>query len=299
MVCDQFAHLVVRGVAHVDAEHVGAGLEQLADHRAVGRCRAERGEDLDTTQPPHCFGRRGWRQTGPARRRPARRQTGHTAGAARADRSRNSRHALLRGLFVGFGQLHGPGSLLAGVDLEEAGAVEAARQAILGALDGEFLVARTHEGLSRPLAAAVVVEGVDVIEPCDQRSAQQRLATARGHVPPALGGPALGVLVAERDADPARGVVAEPKVGRRRTVPQAHQRKAPAPAAGRRSCEREGGGARRIFCSHAAKLYQMIDDFAWPGVDLSTARTCVSHACGTRTPVPIPALFCARIWQNL
>ena len=68
------------------------------------------------------------------------------------------------GCFVGFGQLHGPGALLAGIDLEEAGAVETARQAILGALDGEFLVARTHEGLSRPFAAAVVIERVDVID---------------------------------------------------------------------------------------------------------------------------------------
>ena len=79
-------------------------------------------------------------------------------------------------LFAGFGQLHGPGALLAGVDLEEAGAVETARQAILGALDGEFLVARAHEGLSRPLAAAVVIERIDIIEPCDQRAAQQGLA---------------------------------------------------------------------------------------------------------------------------
>ena len=162
----------------------------------------------------------GWRQTRSAWRIG---QAGNPAGAARSHRSRNSRHAL-RGLLVGFGQLHGPCSLFAGVDLEEAGAVVAARQAILGALDGEFLVARTHEGLSRPFAAAVIVERVDVIEARDQRSAQQRLATARGHVPPALGGPALGVLVAERDADPARGVVAEPEVGRRRTAPQAHHR---------------------------------------------------------------------------
>jgi hypothetical protein len=31
----QLTHLVVRGVAHVDAEHVRTGLEQLPDHRAV------------------------------------------------------------------------------------------------------------------------------------------------------------------------------------------------------------------------------------------------------------------------
>src|SRR5450631_3427973 len=52
-------------------------------------------------------------------------------------------------------------------------ALEAARQAILGALDGEFLVARAHEGLSRPFAAAIVIQRVDVIEPRDQRAAQQ------------------------------------------------------------------------------------------------------------------------------
>jgi hypothetical protein len=43
---DQLAHLVVRGVAHIDAEDVGAGLEQAADHGAVGRRRAERRQDL-------------------------------------------------------------------------------------------------------------------------------------------------------------------------------------------------------------------------------------------------------------
>src|SRR6185503_5751578 len=52
----QLTHLVVRGVAHVDAEHVRTGLEQLPDHRAVGRCRAERCENLDTTESPHCLG---------------------------------------------------------------------------------------------------------------------------------------------------------------------------------------------------------------------------------------------------
>src|ERR1700732_3633660 len=50
---DQFAHLVVRGVAHIDAEDVGAGLEQAADHCAVGRCRAKRCKDLDAAQTSH------------------------------------------------------------------------------------------------------------------------------------------------------------------------------------------------------------------------------------------------------
>src|SRR5205085_3490292 len=51
----QLAHLVVRGVAHVDAEHIGACLEQTADHRAVGRRRSQRRQDLDTAQAPHFF----------------------------------------------------------------------------------------------------------------------------------------------------------------------------------------------------------------------------------------------------
>jgi hypothetical protein len=157
--------------------------------------------------------------------------------------------------------LHGPGSLFAGVDLEESGAVEAARQAILGALDGEFLVTRTHEGLPRPFAAAVIVECVDVIEARDKGAAQQGFAAAGRHVPPAFGGPALGVLVTERDADPARGVVAETKVRRRRTVPQAHHHKRQhRQEAG---CDAIGeGGRQRICCGHAPKLYQIIDDFA-------------------------------------
>src|SRR6202011_1442236 len=103
------------------------------------------------------------------------------SGPTRADGSRYTRHPLRR-LFAGFGQLHGPGALLAGVDLEESGAVETARQAVLGALDGEFLVARAHKGLSCPFAAAVVIERVDIIEPCDKRAAQQRLAAPRGDV---------------------------------------------------------------------------------------------------------------------
>src|SRR5258708_15181247 len=146
--------------------------------------------------------------------------------------------------------------------LEEAGAVETRRQEILGAFDAEFLVARAHEGLSRPLAAAVVIECIDVIIAGDQRAAQQRLAAPRGHVPPALGGPALGVLIAERDADPACRIVAETKVSRRRTVPQARQgerqRRYQAGAQGTRGTV----GAMGIFGDHSAKLYQLVDDFA-------------------------------------
>ena len=101
-----------------------------------------------------------------------------------------------------------------------AGAVEAARKAILGAADGELLVARAHESLSRPFAAAVIVDRVDVVVARDQRAAQQRLAAPRRQVPPALGGPALVLLVAERNPDPAAGIVAEPEIGGGRARPE-------------------------------------------------------------------------------
>ena len=172
---------------------------------ALGRRRAERGDDLGPAQPSHQFLLRGaWIALVPRGRRRA------TAGQRHARLQR-----LLRRLVGRFGELHRPGRLLAGVDLEEAGAVIAARQAILGAADGEFLLARAHERAAGPFAAAVVVDRVDVVVARDQRPAQNRLAGARGQVPPAFGGPLLGVLVADRDADPAAGVVAEPEIGGR------------------------------------------------------------------------------------
>src|SRR5882757_6741620 len=40
-------------MAHIDAEDVGAGLEQPPDHRAVGRGGPKRCEDLDAAQASH------------------------------------------------------------------------------------------------------------------------------------------------------------------------------------------------------------------------------------------------------
>jgi hypothetical protein len=60
-------------------------------------------------------------------------------------------------VFAGFRQLDGPGTLVSGIDLEKAGAVEAACQTIVGASYREFLVARAHKSLSRPFAAMVVI----------------------------------------------------------------------------------------------------------------------------------------------
>ncbi len=49
----QLAHALVRSVAHVDAEHVGAGFEQARDHAALGRRGAQRGDDLGPAQSSH------------------------------------------------------------------------------------------------------------------------------------------------------------------------------------------------------------------------------------------------------
>src|SRR5208282_5609543 len=49
----QFAHALVIGVAHIDAEDVGAGLEQPADDGAIPRRRTERRNDLGAPLPSH------------------------------------------------------------------------------------------------------------------------------------------------------------------------------------------------------------------------------------------------------
>ena len=93
-------------------------------------------------------------------------------------------------------------------------AVEAARQTIADAADGEFLVARAHNGLSHPFAAAIVVDGVDIIITGNKISLEHGLAGARRQIPPAFRGPAVGVLVADGDADPVAGVVAKAEIRR-------------------------------------------------------------------------------------
>ncbi len=119
-----------------------------------------------------------------------------------------------RGLSL-FGELNGPVFLLAGIDFEETGAIEAARETIRDAFDGELFFARAHEGLACPFAALIVIKRIDIIKACDKRSAHQRLASVRCHVPPALGGPDVVVLVADGDADAALRAVAETKIGMR------------------------------------------------------------------------------------
>src|SRR5215472_14649428 len=143
-----------------------------------------------------------------------RRRRARSAGSRRGLKHRNARLQGLHGRLVSrFGELHGPGRLVAGIDLEEAGAVIAAREAIFGSADGELLFPRAHEGLAGPFAAAIVVDRIDVVEAGDERAAQHGLAAAGGDVPPALGGPAFVLLVTDRDPDPVAGIVAEAEIG--------------------------------------------------------------------------------------
>src|SRR3954452_19559323 len=89
-----------------------------------------------------------------------RRRRAGPAGRWRSLQHWNTRLQRLHWRLVGrFGQLNGPRRLVAGIDFEEAGAVIAARQAIVRAADGELLFPRAHEGLARPFAAAVIVHG--------------------------------------------------------------------------------------------------------------------------------------------
>src|SRR6185437_4019885 len=49
----QLTHLLVRGVTHIDAEDVRAGLEQAANDDAARRSRPERRHDLGAPPTPH------------------------------------------------------------------------------------------------------------------------------------------------------------------------------------------------------------------------------------------------------
>src|SRR4051794_2053145 len=180
-------------------------------------------------------------------------------GLLRQSRDRGWRDARreLRGLVTRFGELHCPGALLGSVDLEEAGAVITAREAVLDALDGEFLVARTHEGLARPFAAAVVVDRIHIVETRDELTFHQSFAFSWRQVPPALSGPAFGVLVADRDADPAAGVVAEIEVRRGRF--DESEKKQRADSKERRPAQRAG---HDTFHPDSADPHHPLSDFA-------------------------------------
>jgi len=120
----------------------------VGGHRAVRQMLGRGSRDLDSAQTPHGLGP-GVAAGGQARRtrRCRTRRLGKPGTLPPGpNRSWNPRHALLRRLFRCVGQC-APSRRAVRLcpTSKEAGAVEAARQAILGPLIGEFLVARTHE----------------------------------------------------------------------------------------------------------------------------------------------------------
>ena len=162
---DQLAHAVVAGVAHVDAEHVGAGLEQAA--------RSSRRR----TRPGRAW-RRSWRGAGVSLlAAPPRGGGGAAAGGRLACRRRARRQRRAAGVCSAVSVSCTVQERCSPVSTSKKPVRSiAARQAIVGAADGEFLFARAHEGLAGPFAAAVVVDRVDVIVARNQRAAQQRFA---------------------------------------------------------------------------------------------------------------------------
>src|SRR4029077_11212627 len=118
-----------------------------------------------------------------------------------------------------------PVALLAGIDFEKTGLLVAALLAFLYVANGEGLVVGAHVQGAAPFPATIIVDGVDVIEPGNKYTLQQGLAGVRGNVPPAFRGPTLDIAIADGDADPARGGVAQLEIG-----------------VGRRRDEGDGGG---------------------------------------------------------
>ena len=102
--------------------------------------------------------------------------------------------------------MNSPGSLLAGVDLKKPSPVIPTREAIVRPANSKFFISGAHVGLSGPLAATVVVDCIDIVETGGKFPPEQDFASVRGDVPPALRCPAIAVLVADRNPDPAGGV---------------------------------------------------------------------------------------------
>src|SRR4029453_11194554 len=83
-----------------------------------------------------------------------------------------------------------------GVDLHEARAPVPALLAVGVVANAERLVLRAHETGTAPLAAAIVIDRVDVDIAAWHAAPEQGLAALCGKIPPALRRPSLGVLIA-------------------------------------------------------------------------------------------------------
>src|SRR5215467_12888257 len=110
--------------------------------------------------------RRSWFGAAVSSRRASRRKgrnRGRSPVAACRRRRNKGRVRTLRRLLGRVGQLNRPRPLLARVDLEEPGSVITTSKTVFRAANGEYLVGRAHESLSRPFASAVIVDRIDVI----------------------------------------------------------------------------------------------------------------------------------------
>ena len=133
------------------------------------------------------------------------------------------------------GQFYGPVRLLLGIDLEEAALLEPAAIAIVNSLDREFDVVGAHIDSAAPLAALIVIEGVDVVEAGAKLVLNEHGAGGTVYVPPAFADPALFFLVAYGDADAARCAIAQlasALAGLARKRPEQSNRAAPTARAG-------------------------------------------------------------------
>ena len=93
--------------------------------------------------------------------------------------------------------------------LVEALATEAAFLAVLGVADREGLVLGAHVVRSRPSAATLVVDRVNVEIAARQRALEQVFAGLRRDVPPTFRRPALLVLIPQGNANTACGRIAQ------------------------------------------------------------------------------------------
>ena len=187
---------IVAGVAHVDAEDVGAGARQLLDRLLVVGGGSERGDDLDPAQASH-----GVPSVTSGSGPPS------IGASSPGGRVALEHDGLVGNVFArpssvfGVGQLQHPVAAVLRIDLEEAGALIAAGEAVLVAEDGEGLIGGADEKVAVPGAAADVVgrEDVEVARELAEVALEHRGALAGWRDPPAFGLPAVGHAVAERD----------------------------------------------------------------------------------------------------
>ncbi len=99
--------------------------------------------------------------------------------------------------------------MLLSINLEEAAFLESAPIAIIDPFDGKLDIVGAHGNNTTPFAAFVVVEGINIVKPGAKFILDEERAGLAVDVPPTFARPAILVLVADRNADPARRAIAK------------------------------------------------------------------------------------------